>query len=203
MEQTFNIEGLFPVPMYTAQFPRTISNEEFAAVKSRKHEIIKNVGNISSKDSNVLQLTQLKELKDWIYANLQNFIQKIYQPKHNITCEITESWVNFTGANSYHHEHLHPNSIISGVYYFKTTGPSDSIIFSKYVKSYYVENIGFTPFNVDSISVNVNPGKLILFPSDLLHSVPKNTTTNERVSLSFNTFFKGTLSTRFATSLEL
>ena len=36
-------------------------------------------------------------------------------------------------------------------------------------------------------------GKLFLFPSTLMHSVAKNKSDVERISLSFNTFIKGQL----------
>jgi ectoine hydroxylase-related dioxygenase (phytanoyl-CoA dioxygenase family) len=51
----------------------------------------------------------------------------------------------------------------------------------------------FTEFNCDKFSWKVGKGDIILFPSSLVHSVSPNTQDQTRVSLSFNTFIKGSL----------
>jgi hypothetical protein len=42
-------------------------------------------------------------------------------------------------------------------------------------------------------TITINKREIILFPSNLNHSVPKNEGTNTRISLAFNSFFEGTL----------
>jgi ectoine hydroxylase-related dioxygenase (phytanoyl-CoA dioxygenase family) len=41
--------------------------------------------------------------------------------------------------------------------------------------------------------LNCKKGMLVLFPSDLDHEVGLNQSQEERIALSFNTFFKGTI----------
>jgi hypothetical protein len=49
---------------------------------------------------------------------LQRLFRTIICPKNNIELYITQSWLNYTEENQYHHRHEHPNSVVSGVLYF-------------------------------------------------------------------------------------
>ena len=107
---------------------------------------------------------------------------------------ITQSWLNKSGKGESHHEHKHPNSMISGVWYpqiheklppiqFKTEKQRDvDLSFKRY-----------NNFNSATFMLPMRAGELILFPSNLQHSVPPNQSDEERISLSFNTLCKGSL----------
>ncbi len=47
----------------------------------------------------------------------------------------------------------------------------------------------FNRFNGNRMTVDVHPGRLIIFPSWLLHGVPVNRTNQERVSIAYNAMF--------------
>ena len=107
---------------------------------------------------------------------------------------ITQSWLNRNGKGESHHEHKHPNSMISGVWYpqiheklppirFKTSEQRDV--------SFSIER--YNHYNSQSFLLPIKVGELILFPSNILHSVPINQSDEERISLSFNTWCKGNL----------
>ena len=51
----------------------------------------------------------------------------------------------------------------------------------------------FNNFNSSTYMLPLKMGELILFPSDLRHKVPTNQSDEERISLSFNTWIKGSL----------
>ena len=106
--------------------------------------------------------------------------------------------MNLTKPGMSHHLHSHPNSIISGVFYFETI-PNDTLIFKNpnrtILKSFQMDMSRKTKYNylADQVGVNVKNKNLLLFPSDLEHEVFVNESEVERISLSFNTFVKGTL----------
>ena len=50
-------------------------------------------------------------------------------PKEELDFYITQSWINITKPDEFHHEHFHTNSIISGVFYISTE-EDDAITFS-------------------------------------------------------------------------
>ena len=83
----------------------------------------KNDHNSTSIDKNLfLNNPMFKDLRDhcslWVkfYADE---IMKIDDKQAQIY--LTQSWVNSTAKSEKHHSHHHPNSIISGVYYFNNT----------------------------------------------------------------------------------
>ena len=45
------------------------------------------------------------------------------------------------------------------------------------------------PFNAREATIEVVPGRLVMFPSWLTHSVPLNRGDQERISISFNVMF--------------
>lgn len=108
--------------------------------------------------------------------------------------KITQSWVSTKHPNEGHIEHQHPNSLISGVFYFGDITPHTPCISFLKSRSYLNQNIISprsnnkppTPYTYTSFDLKVHPGLLVLFPSWLHHSVPINTSNKVRYSLSFN-----------------
>ena len=124
-------------------------------------------------------------------------------PKHKIGLYTTESWLNFTKKGERHHKHHHPNSFISGVFYFNTA-KKDMICFHKKSKNNFeIETDKFNLFNSNSWDLPVNSGQLVLFPSYLEHSVPVLKENVTRISLSFNTFIIGDINKSDAISLKI
>ena len=97
----------------------------------------------------------------------------------------------------YPHAHAHPNSVISGVFYFKADLNEDKIFFQNTTyNQIYLEPKGFNTFNSSSWWFPIKNGELILFPSSTRHYVETKSTNNLRVSLAFNVFVKGKLGTK-------
>ncbi len=108
--------------------------------------------------------------------------------------EITGCWVNVGATGSRHHEHSHPNNYLSGVYYLTTPPGAGSIVFYDPRPQAHVLSMPtkrFTPHTASSMTVSVQPGRLILFHSWLRHAVETNNAAQDRVSLSFNLMFSG------------
>jgi len=102
---------------------------------------------------------------------------------------ITQCWANRNPRGSKHHEHVHPNSIISGVMYFQINEKLPPIQFAKSIQDGIKLNPEkYTYVNSESFLLSCKPGELILFPSSLKHSVPINQGDEDRISMSFNTF---------------
>ena len=56
-----------------------------------------------------------------------------------------------------------------------------------------LDPVKYNNINAESFHVPCMPGELLLFPSDLKHSVPINRSNETRYSMSFNTFCIDTL----------
>ena len=110
---------------------------------------------------------------------------------------MTQSWLNYTEANQHHHKHEHPNSVVSGVLYFDSDKEKDKILFSN-PEGYKqlvpaIDNTKFNLWNSSTWFFPVETGDLFMFPSSTTHQVETKQGNNTRTSLSFNTFYEGTL----------
>ena len=92
-----------------------------------------------------------------------------------------------------HHLHYHKNSILSGVFYLDPTDKSPIVFYAPKDRFYFSdENPKYwNEYNSQSWTLDVPEGNsCIIFPSQTDHSVEKNTNTEDRYSVAFNTFFK-------------
>ena len=102
---------------------------------------------------------------------------------------ITGCWANINPPGGLHPPHTHPNNLISGVYYMRTPVTADEIIFHDPRPQAHVIQPIVTqgvPEVQTTIGVEAKPGRMLVFPSWLRHSVKPNYTQEERASLSFN-----------------
>jgi uncharacterized protein (TIGR02466 family) len=187
------LQALFPIPLGKESFSRSLTKEELLSLKEL--EMGPNKGNKSSKNSYILDLPPLKSVKEELHKHLNDYFKSVMCPPDNVDIYITQSWLNTTNSNEYHHAHNHVNSYISGVFYVQAEGDSDRITFDSphQLFTLHVENKEFNPFNSDSWWMPVSTGEVLLFPSTLTHSVTTPTSKNTRVSIAFNTFLKGNL----------
>ena len=177
---------IFPRPVLILPYEKPISKElEF--IRTLEWLAQKANGNFKSKDSYVLKHEKLKDVKNFLIESINKYCEKILNTKQRLV--ITQSWFNKNPTGSKHHEHVHPNSIISGVMYFQIDQTLPPIQFSKSNQDgVKLDPIKYNVLNSDTFLLPCKPGELILFPSNLRHSVPINTGMPDRISLSFNTF---------------
>ena len=189
------IQSIFPVPMAEIK-ERSPTKDELSFIKSLKTH--PNIGNKTSVDTHVLDREELSDLKTVIQKHVDSFFRGVLKVQTNCSLRITQSWCNYGDSRHYHHKHKHPNSAISGVYYPQAEHKEDSINFYSPLDLYNTTIMClFTeanPFNSPGYSVRTNTGTLLLFPSWLEHEVePVEERTSTRISLSFNTFYTGTV----------
>jgi uncharacterized protein (TIGR02466 family) len=107
--------------------------------------------------------------------------------------EVTGCWANVNPPGGRNSSHTHPNNFLSGVYYVATPASEGRIVFEDPRPQAYVMMppvAEFTPYNGNNITFDVKPGRLVLFPAWLTHSVPVNRSNQDRVSIAFNLMFK-------------
>ena len=189
------IENLFPTPIYMSNIDRTFTKQELQFVDNQKNKCSKNSGNINTKDNYILNRKEFKNVKKFLDQCCQDYFEKIISPKNNIELYITQSWLNYTEENQYHHQHSHPNSVVSGVLYFDCDKENDKILFSsnKGYQQIKPEIKDFNIWNSETWWFALETGQLVMFPSSTTHQVETKKGNNTRISLAFNTFYKGTL----------
>ena len=186
------INNLFPTPVGSFELGRDLSKLEQKFLFNL--ETRPNMGNVTSTNNYVLRDNRLSSLRLFLNNSLQEYFQATMSPQDNVKLEITQSWINYTKTGQYHHKHTHPNSVISGVFYIQASKEIDKLFF--YNESYQQIKIvpkEFHVYNSESWWLPVETGQLLLFPSSLTHMVATTSGEDDRISMSFNTFYKGKL----------
>jgi len=188
------ISGIFPTPVYVSYMNRPFTQEEMNVFQNAEKKTVPNDGNVTSANNYILNDPGLKNIRDILTAHTTEFIKRIYSPKYEMFPYITQSWINYTKENEWHHSHEHPNSFISGVLYINANEEYDRITFQKktYMQIKPIPN-EWNMYNSETRFYTVKTGMIILFPSSTTHSVDNKGGDNKRISLAFNTFFKGTM----------
>ena len=194
----YKINAVFPIPVYIVKRDTNLTSREEEEIRKIIEEgMHKNIGNFTSDNSYIFSADKLKKLKQFCEQQIKIYVEQTINPKEKLDFYITQSWLNITKPGGYHHEHYHQNSIISGVFYISTV-ENDKIMFGdpnfRIKEIIKLETKEFNFWNAPAWFFSSNNNELILFPSWLNHSVePNEKATTDRISLSFNTFVKGTL----------
>ena len=199
MTQNNELIPLFPAPLMVFPYLRDYSKElewikdcKCGAVKETKGRRNRASLNRQSEDTFILDDPELKKIHTFIETKLNQFVSQIYGSDDRLV--ITQSWLNRNGKGESHHEHTHPNSMISGVWYPQIHEQLPPIEFRNRSQRDVVLSIQrYNTFNSQTFLLPIKRGELILFPSNLTHGVPPNQSDEERISLSFNTWPKGSL----------
>tara|TARA_R100001460_G_scaffold81324_1_gene122248 strand:- start:265 stop:888 length:624 start_codon:yes stop_codon:yes gene_type:complete len=199
------IENLFSIPVYLSDGYTLDANNKDALIKYATNNQSRNTsGNIITTDHYILDIPYLSDLKKYLLEQISKYAHEVLCIIKNIDVYITQSWLNINPTNTSHHFHSHPNSFISGTYYFQGNTP----ISFKHDHRNIFQNFAFdfteiNTYNSNICNIKIQEGRCLLFPSTLHHFVENNNDKEERISLSFNTFIKGRLTTFSSAQLTL
>ena len=177
---------VFPTPVQIYKYENSIEKElKYIEGVEWKQQVAN--ANFKTKDSYLTKHEQLKDLTSFFKECIDDYCNTIINSEQRLV--ITQLWGNKNPKGSKHHEHVHPNSILSGVFYLRQDPKLPPIQFSKSnQESMKLDPRKYNTYNAETFLLPCTSGELILFPSNLRHSVPTNQGEEERISLSFNTF---------------
>jgi uncharacterized protein (TIGR02466 family) len=195
-----NIVDIFPTAVFSniVEIENSVISDIIALCAKGKSNnfFTSNINhNLVSNDSFVFQ-TVLKNtgVPELIQQYIDAYIKHVYG--ENTELGVTQSWINVNPPGTSHHKHSHYNSIISGTLYIQTGDKSG------YFKIYRPDSMfrhirdttkTFNRFNYEYFDFDPKPCQLLIFPSELYHSVDTNNSKFDRISISFNTFYKGAI----------
>jgi uncharacterized protein (TIGR02466 family) len=177
-----SINGIFPIPIATTNIDlpdisqiNWVQGDEFLQSEDDLH----NRPYMKSTVEKILEYVgDFAQAVGWRREDY--FITQMWANKYSPSDE------NKTGAKI--NAHYHSNSLLSGVLYFDENTPTRFFQHDKtrtLIKTSMAEN---TPFTSEIFTVNAKPGRLLLFPSYLVHdSEPSD---KERVTIAFNVMAK-------------
>ncbi len=190
----YKIIDIFPTAVMKFKINRKFTESEKQFVNKHENMFLPNSGNKYSKNTFILNEPDMSDINKFCDDALQTYFKKIINPLSKTKISITQSWINYTKKNGFHHEHEHPNSILSGVFYFTAEKDKDIISFRtnnfKQIQIFYKEANDYNTMQTD---LKVETGDLVLFPSYIPHFVPPTQSTETRISLAFNSFYSGEL----------
>lgn len=195
--------NILPTTIYKYDIPNNIYDSTIKLIEKMNVDNSLNRGNEAHFGKSTFGEKSLHRQNKWKF--LCNFINpKLKEVANEVgyshfeDIKVSLMWVNKSFEKQWHHAHEHPWSILSGIIYLE--GESGNTWFSR--RSDYSLGTRLTLFdktgkeiNEENIHVHEPINKtMIIFPSLLRHSVSENFSTKPRVTISFNSFFSGTIS---------
>lgn len=187
---------LFPIPVYETILPEKYSPAlrwfETVEMYDEREIDTTNYGT-RSKDSYILNNPKVKKLKEYILQHVTTFAIDILNLDYK-EYKFTQSWLSYKYPGQHHTQHTHPNSVISGVFFFGNVKEQTPALRFHKASAISNQNSIFlrqqadrnSHFSFEFMDFDFQPGLMLLFPSYLTHSVPINTTNESRCSLAFN-----------------
>lgn len=190
---SLSIIPIFPEAVLYSKQINVDSNRIMNYLKKIKFDItessiVKDADNFMSNNLNVFK--DLNFLKKEIDKHVGFYLNKILNYKMNY--KFTTSWATKTNNKGYGQKHFHGNCFLSGVYY--PVGDKDFKInfYKRHLTMWDVDVKEYNEFNAKQIIFEIkNDNTLILFPSELYHSISKNNSDVTRYSIAFNVNPKG------------
>ena len=196
MHNNHEVLQLFPTPVYTTTIP-----EEHARVVPWFYDqemLTDEVDSLNygerSKNSYILNEPECVDLNKFILNETLTFGQDYLGYDYD-EYRFSQSWVSYKVPGQHHAQHTHPNSLISGVFYFgDIDDETPSLKFHRMVGAFNESRISPKeildkrehPFAWSEFNIKASPGLLVLFPSYFSHSVPMNQSEKVSCSLAFN-----------------
>ena len=197
-----NVLELFPTPLIATKMPDNLSNI-IPFLDAQAPNTGSDVANYGERSANsyILNEPECVEAKTFILQQVKEFADNILLFDYD-EYELSQSWVSRKHPGQHHTMHTHPNSLISGVFYYGEPAPNTPAIkFHKVSGGMNVNQLQAktkpdkrsSKFAWENFSVQFEPGLLVIFPSYLFHSVPINESDKIRSSVAFNVVPKNNL----------
>ena len=197
------LHALFPTPVVVENFKPSDSllkfihslepNKRFDENKKNEVEMRKMYG-FHTQNIRILREKECSELRKFILDVALVFSNDIMCYKCKGLTD-TLSWLSIKSPGDSHIPHTHPNSFISGVYYYEDIPEEIPLVFQKGGKNTTTFQM-IPPFDsakainspIGNREYIIHPkkGDLILFPSYLMHYVPTNNLDANRGGLAVN-----------------
>ena len=192
-----SLHQLFSTPIYEYQgakqeiflvqdeikkiFPKILENDKFENQLGWNDGVQTNI-----KDRfNTIEHYNLSCLFGYIEKHIKNYLSLVNFRNHK-DIFMAHSWANITEIGQGQSSHQHEDSVISGSYYYQTTGEDGDFVFENPNPYTSLELFPFSNSIDNYVNVKPSIGKIILFPGWLKHKVNINQTNSTRISFSFN-----------------
>ena len=167
-----------------------VDNQEVKAfaydkAKTDQGRVISNFGGYQSNDLQSGECDAIDRLVKYVNDEMNTCAAQVGMKP----LQIQNIWLNINPPGSYNHLHNHVGSVLSGVYYVDATSEQGNIQFERNDGGEYhiPEDVAqATYYTSTRATYAAKTGALYIFPGWLKHSVQANTSSTDRISISFN-----------------
>ena len=193
MDLNYKTTPIFPIPIHTFDVNgfNEIQDELIDYAYELRKKDPKGVS-ISNRGGWQSSGFEVKDENDKLHNFLFNCINGFPHINYKVNFLIY-AWININKPGNYNVKHLHPTNDLSGVLLIKAPQNSGDIVFeSPYEFQAYQEIDSYVDefrnsFNIDhSYYFTPIDGRMLIFPSHLMHEVEENLSNEDRISVSFN-----------------
>jgi uncharacterized protein (TIGR02466 family) len=201
------LHQLFSVPVGIVRMPKLDSKTKEKLINNK--EVVQRPNSNSPNDTLVL-LNDFTQLKNDITDQVNSFVKGCLGYSNALDFKMTNSWVSKQPPGEQVYMHNHANSLISAVYYLTTPPNCGRLIVHrrKHYDNVFSETVeipveNYTPVAASGWPFEVEEDMLIMFPSNLEHSVEPNSSDTDRYSLASNFFAFGEFGYNKVKQLEI
>lgn len=193
------IRNLFASPLYEAMFGdeamleelaysiRMLAEEDVAGQNWSKEKGYKGYTSYASLDDLPQRDPAFGDLKRLLTRHARTFAKEL---AWDVKPRLDSLWVNLMKPGAHHSAHIHPHSILSGTLYIEVPGKAGAIRFEDprhaMMMAAPVRDDDAPEHLKPYVSVDPEPGMLLLWESFLRHEVLPHRGRGERLSVSFN-----------------
>lgn len=184
--ESMNKIDVCPLQLLSFNAPISLTEDVLDLVRNESWQY--NDNNEYSLDTFLHKRDEYKPIIQWFSQCLMQVrIEKRFMFRGDF--QIVQCWANKTTTGGSHHVHMHPNSILSGIFYLNDSTPTRFMKESKWD----IPLIQSMNNEQTSTTVQSECGKLLIFPSTLMHGTDRMINDDTRYTMSFNTFISGEL----------
>jgi len=183
-------EQFFPTTIYghDIQLDNNFLANEIVAWSKKNPGVKKTNVNGWHSETNMHELPQFKPLVDELFKMQYQVFKEEWLDREP---RLGNMWANINYQGGYNKPHIHPNSLFSGVYYVHAQPNSGKLICNDPRPGIQtvmpVRKPGQPPKHLwRETHLEPKPGRIIMFPAWLWHSVEPNQSNDIRISVSFN-----------------
>ena len=162
---------------------------DYGLTSSRQEDFDKS-GVTSAYSQALFEKPEWAEVSRYIYNLANGLIRSVYAGDDII--HFTSMWTNVYPPGAFVPQHLHPNCLLSGVFYAKAPEGCGHLVFQdpSYIgKVMHNRGHGKFPTLPEKYVQEVREGLMVIFPSWLPHSTQPNRSNEDRIIVSFNLGF--------------
>lgn len=196
----WHMDLIFPTPVWWGDTDIDRSPLKRLALKLKKEDpegrSVSNIGGWQSHDLTSATHPELKDLEKVILEQASRCLVDYGFCLESGYLEISNFWININYLKDLNVSHFHHGSFVSGVYYIEAEESQGEILFQKNNAEAFIVCSSAGPFvkrtnlSKDEQAYIVKPGRIIMFPSSLVHRVAGNQTDRPRISISWNVRYK-------------